>query len=64
MTQAPSGSLGIYIADSGLVCCLCDQPIDQGELVKEIGSRYATLPCVDKALDWIVSARDKKRTGA
>jgi hypothetical protein len=57
----PSGAVGIYLADASTVCCLCDSSVPEGDFVKEIGVRFACMPCVDKALVWIVGQRDKKR---
>jgi hypothetical protein len=57
----PSSSVGVYVADYGHRCCLCDEVIVPGTFVKQIGTGYATMPCVDKALSWMVEARERKR---
>jgi hypothetical protein len=56
--------VGIFIADQDADCCICDEPLQRGEYIKRIGDRYASMPCVDKALVWFVNARDKKKEQA
>jgi hypothetical protein len=55
----PSSSVGVYVADFGHRCCLCSEVIIPGTFVKQIGSGYATMPCVDKALSWMVESRER-----
>ena len=57
----PSSSVGVYVADFGHRCCLCDEVILPGAFVKRVGDGYATIACVDKALIWMVEARERKR---
>lgn len=61
MSMIPSGQVGIYTCSTTETCCLCDQPIELGATVKQIGSRFATMDCVDKALTWITEKRAAKR---
>lgn len=55
----PSSSIGVYVADYGHRCCLCHEVIVPGTFVKQIGSGYATIPCIDKALVSMVEARER-----
>lgn len=60
MKDTASGLVGIYLAEPATVCCLCDTNVD-GKIVKEIGMQYACIPCVDKALSWMLSKRLEKK---
>jgi hypothetical protein len=53
--------VGIFVCSTEETCCFCDKRIETAEIIKKIGNRFACMPCVDKALEWMVEKWIQKR---